>query len=315
MKTKIKNSVKWVVCAALFTVHYPLFTGCSDMLDTDSDLVEFEADNTLDHATDSVYSVLGIVNKMQVIADRTILLGEARADLMVTTDAASDALKRLANFDFSVANKYNAVSDYYAVINNCNYFIAHVDTSMVRRGRNVFKPEYAAAKAFRAWTYLQLALNYGEVPLILEPLMTEKDAREAMNQPKANLKDICKTFIDDLTPLADINLPTYGAINGMQSQRFFIPIRVLLGDLCLWSDRYLEAATWYHEFLTDKRDPIQLNVNRSTWPSTTVYTSPSRGYSVSSSDVLTFIPMETSAFDGVVSDLSNIYNSTTKNFY
>lgn len=315
MKTKIKNSVKWVVCAALFTVHYPLFTGCSDMLDTDSDLVEFEADNTLDHATDSVYSVLGIVNKMQVIADRTILLGEARADLMVTTDAASDALKRLANFDFSVANKYNVISDYYAVINNCNYFIAHVDTSMVRRGRNVFKPEYAAAKAFRAWTYLQLALNYGEVPLILEPLMTEKDAREAMNQPKANLKDICKTFIDDLAPLADINLPTYGGINGMQSQRFFIPIRVLLGDLCLWSDRYLEAATWYHDFLTDKRDPIQLNVNRSTWPSTTVYTSPSRGYSVSSSDVLTFIPMETSAFDGVVSDLSNIYNSTTKNFY
>ena len=57
-----------------------------------------------------------------------------------------------------------------------------------------------------------------------------------------------------------------------------------------------------------------MSVNRSTWPSTTVYTTPSTGYSVLGSDVLTSIPMETSAFDGVVSDLSNIYNSTDKNF-
>ena len=315
MKTKINNSVKWVVCAALLTIHYPLFTGCSDMLNTDSDLVEFEADNTLDHATDSVYSVLGIVNKMQAIADRTVLLGEARADLMVTTDAASDALKRLANFDFSEANKYNEISDYYAVINNCNYFIAHIDTSMVRRGINVFKPEYAAVKSFRAWTYLQLALNYGEVPLILEPLMTEIEAREAMNQPKVNLKTICNTFIDDLTPLVDINLPVFGTIDGWNSQRFFIPMRVLLGDLCLWAERYPEAAKWYHDYLTDQRDPIELDFsNRSTWPSTTVFNDPTKRYGITGNEVVTFIPMETRAFNGVVSQLVNIYNSTTKNY-
>ena len=46
------------------------------MLETESDLVMFEEDNTLNHATDSVYSVMGIINKMQVIADRVVLLGE-----------------------------------------------------------------------------------------------------------------------------------------------------------------------------------------------------------------------------------------------
>ena len=113
-------------------------TACADMMDTDSELVEFEKDNTLNHPTDSVYSVMGIISKMQLIADRIVLLGEVRGDLMTTTEAASADLKRLAAFDLKTDNIYNKVSDYYAVINNCNYFIAHVDTAMQRRGRNIF---------------------------------------------------------------------------------------------------------------------------------------------------------------------------------
>ncbi|MDE6808208.1 MAG: RagB/SusD family nutrient uptake outer membrane protein, partial [Prevotella sp.] len=156
-----------------------LLTGCSDMLETDSELVEYEKNNTLNHPTDSVYSVMGIVNTMQTIADRVVLLGEVRADLVTTTDAASSDLKRLANLDFSQANKYNQVSDYYAVINNCNYFLTHVDTLMERRGRRLFMKEYAAVKAFRAWTYLELAKIYGEVPFVTKPLMTEREAAAA----------------------------------------------------------------------------------------------------------------------------------------
>ena len=69
------------------------------MLETESELVEYEKDNTLNHPTDSLYSVMGIINRMQIIADRTVLLGEVRADLMSVTDAASSDLKRLAAFD------------------------------------------------------------------------------------------------------------------------------------------------------------------------------------------------------------------------
>ena len=49
-------------------------TSCSDILETSSELVEYEKDNTLDHPTDSLYSVMGIINKIQLIADRTVLL-------------------------------------------------------------------------------------------------------------------------------------------------------------------------------------------------------------------------------------------------
>ncbi len=292
-----------------------ILSSCSDMLSTESEMVEFERDNTLNHPTDSVYSVLGIIGKMQVIADRTVLLGEVRADLMETTEAASADLKRLANFNLSEDNKYNAVSDYYAVINNCNYYLAYVDTALQRRGRNIFQYEYAAVKAFRAWTYLQLAQIYGAVPLVLTPVMTELEAQKAMEQERKGIMDICQYFIKDLTPYAEVDLPRFGDINGMESQRFFIPMRALLGDLCLWAGQYQEAARWYHNYLTEKKNPILLNYsNRITWPSVSEFVRPIDSYSVTgTTEVLSFIPMEQRVFDGVVSDLSNVFNSTEEN--
>lgn len=296
-----------------------LLFGCADMMNTDSEFVEFEKDNTLNHPTDSVYSVMGIIGKMQNIADRIVLLGEARGDLMTTTDAASVDLKRLAAFDRG-ENIYNKVSDYYAVINNCNYFIAHVDTTLQRRGRNIFTSEYAAVKAFRAWTYLQLVKAYGEVPLVLDPVMTENNASSEMAKAKSGIVDICNYFIDDIKPYAKTELPRYGTINSFNSRQFFIPVRALLGDLCLWAGRYQEAAQWYHDYLNDKDNPLPMNASaRSVWPTNNTefnLSRPNIGYNVTNlSETLSFIPMEARVFDGVVSDLNNVFNSTRENNY
>ena len=292
-----------------------LLTSCEDMLKPESDLVEYAEDHTLNHATDSVYSVMGIINKLQMIADRVVLLGEVRGDLIEPTAAASNDLKHLAAFEFNEKNRYNQISDYYAVINNCNYYLAHVDTAMQRRGRNLFMREYAAVKSYRAWTYLQLAQAYGEVPLILTPLMTELEAREAMNQPRVDIKAICDTFIDDLTPYAGVNLPEFGSINGMSSEYFFIPMRALLGDLCLWAGRYQEAARWYHDYLTDKYEPVKMSRQRITWPNATQLNVPDDRYNPTGSEFITYIPMETRVFDGVISQLPNLMNSTIENNY
>ena len=292
---------------------------CSDMLETESELVEYEKDNTLNHPTDSVYSVMGIINKMQLIADRTVLLGEMRGDLMTTTPAASADLKQLAEFDLKSDNKYYKISDYYAVINNCNYFLENVDTALTRRGRQLFKYEYAAVKAFRAWTYLELVKAYGRVPLVTKPVMTEQEATNAMNQGDMDITEICNYFISDLTPYALVELPQYGTINGMASREFFIPMRALLGDLCLWAGRYQEAAYWYHDYLNDKDEPIQMNyTNRVEWTQTVNFQSirPLNLYSVK--DVierLTYIPMESRVFDGTISELYEIYQSNELNKY
>ena len=96
----INRVVVAALCALLSPLSLLLFSSCSDLLETESELVEYEKDNTLNHPTDSVYSVMGIINKMQYIADRVALLGEVRSDLVTVTDAATSDLKRLAAFDF-----------------------------------------------------------------------------------------------------------------------------------------------------------------------------------------------------------------------
>ena len=289
---------------------------CSDLLETTSELVEFEEDNTLNHTTDSVYSVLGIIHTLQNIADRTVLLGEVRGDLVTTTDAASADLKRLSAFDLAQQNKYNQVSDYYAVINNCNYYIAHVDTALERRGRKIFEREYAVVKAYRAWTYLQLVQAYGRVPLVTTPVMTEQEAREAMNQPRKGITEVCEYFIDDLTPYAMTLLPNFGNIV-WDSQQFFIPVRVLLGDLCLWAGRYKDAAYWYNSYLNDEKNPVQMSIaNRSIWPDASKFEIPNAAYYITTTaELLSFIPMENEVFNGTVSDLANIFESTQENNY
>ena len=293
-----------------------LLSSCSDILDTSSELVEFQEDNTLDHPTDSVYSVMGIVNRMQLIADRSVLLGEVRSDLVTPTEAASADLKRLAAFDFAEPNKYCQVSDYYAVINNCNYYLANVDTTLQRRGRTLFRYEYAAVKAFRAWTYLELVKNYGQVPLVTEPVMTEREAEEALTRRVATIKEVCDYFIADLTPYALVELPQYGEINSYTSTEFFIPMRALLGDLCLWAGRYQEAARWYHDYLNDKERFITLNSsNRVRWTSVTDFQRPTDAYSTQGNEVISRIPMEQRVFDGIVSDLLNVFSSTRENNY
>ena len=77
------------------------------------------------------------------------------------------------------------------------------------RGEKVFIREYAAVKAFRAWTYLQLAIYYGKVPFFTEPLMTEVEA-DPSRYPFYDVKQVCEYFIPDLEPYVETDFPLAG---------------------------------------------------------------------------------------------------------
>lgn len=299
----------YILAAAL------LLTGCADLMETDSELVEYEKDNHLDSPSDSVYSVMGIVYKLQTIADRTVILGEVRGDLTTVQAAASKDLKDIANFTVDTENAYNRISDYYAIINNCNYFLTNVQKDLVRHDRTVFEREYAAVKGFRAWTYLQLAQIYGEIPLVTEPLLTEDAAQKAMNQSPVGINEICNYFIDDLKPYVDTPVPGYGNIDERPSKKFFIPIRALLGDLCLWAGRYEDAAKYYHDYLALRTNPVTTGTQHAYWTDidTKEFRLVNDNLSFGGNECLCAIPMEISEFYGIQSNLPNIFNSTNLN--
>ena len=177
-----------------------MFSSCDDMLNVDSNRVEYEFDDwTLN---DSVYSVLGILKGVQGVADRQVLINELRADLVTVNESkAVIDVQELSRSVFNLSsNKYLDVKDYYAIINNCNIYLARVDTTLEKNNIKLMLPEYVAVKSVRAWTYLQLAINYNNVPYFTEPILTHSAAEEVMNTPMLTRNDILNRLIEDILP-------------------------------------------------------------------------------------------------------------------
>lgn len=301
--------------AAIMTVLLPLggvmgFTSCSDMLDTTSDMVEFVDGNQQVLPKDTLKSAIGVICGIRNIADRTVILGDVRSDQFTATDHATSALKQIASFSVEAENPYNKISDYYAIINNCNYFIENADTNVTKYGEKVFEKYYAAIKTYRAWTYLQLAKNYGEVPLVLKPVLTVGESEAEMNKAYTNLTDICNFFIDDIKPYVDTYIPS------AYSSRYFIPVRVLLGELCLWAGRYNEAAQYLHDYLTLKNNPVYPSMSQAYWILNDGFDfTTASAYSVRTSDYLSVIPMADIEYNGVRSELGSVFESVLDNNY
>ena len=332
MITKI-NKIVFAICIVCS------FGSCADFFEQDSDQVIFAEQDHLSNSSDVNYSLMGILNKLQALADRTILLGEVRGDLVDVTDATSNDLRQVAQFNISDENIYNRPSDYYAVINNCNYFIANADTTLKNsRNEYVFMKEYAAIKAIRAWTYLQLVLNYGSVPFVTEPILT-KEQSEAI-YPRYDIQAVCEYFINDLQPLAATKYsreyPTLDdqTVRGNDPHFFWFPLYIVLGDLHLWagstggsSTHYREAALSYYNYIKYRNgdnssyptNPTILTYS----PGNTTWISPtSLGSSIlvneaysSNAELITMIPGDSIRAEGNYSELRNLFNSTDENMY
>lgn len=304
---------------SLSAIAFALITlcSCSDLFDTGSSYVVTEDDNALSSAADSVYSVLGILSKVQAIADRTVLLGELRADLVCENEYTDSDLRELIQNDVSPTNSFVDYRDYYAVINNCNYFLSHADTTVTVGGQRVLLKEYAVVKAVRAWTYLQLALVYGEVPFYTEPVLKLSDAM--VSPQRYNLQAICSYFINDLTPYAEVDQPYYGDIYSIDSNKFFFPVKLVLADLYLWQQDYSHAAFWYADFLSDRHlttgllssRPSGITANDEVVAVTSNWVSLFAAPSVD--EVITLIPMAKTRLDGMKSELDNVFSSTSEN--
>jgi hypothetical protein len=229
---------------------------CKDMLDTNSNTYLNTDDNLLQSANDSLYSVIGIVQKMEQLGERYVALGELRGDLMDVTKNASMDLQAVADFTATADNPYLSTKEYYAVINNCNYYLQHVDTSIVSAGRKVMLGEYALVKTLRAWTYLQLGLNFGKVFWIEEPVLTIDDMNR--QYPEISVEELVPRLISDIEPFVGLeDYPSYGSINGLSINASLIPVPVMLAELTMWNAtftgsvaEYEKAARLYYHYFT-----------------------------------------------------------------
>ena len=332
MTKSIKNLL---IACSVFCGTAVALTACEDMFETDSDRQIFDPE--LDQKTDSMFYTLGILKGLQMVADQYVMTGEMRGDLTATNAYTETALRQLANFTADATNKYDSAYHYYRIINNCNYYLAHRDTSLRTGSRQVAMLEYAEALAVRAWAYLQLTKNYGSVPFYTTPVTSIGDANSKMDT--RDLQGICDELTPELIRFSGTPVPTYGNISAgvlnssssdnpeekiVQSSKTMIPVDVILGDLFLETHQYELAARYYFNYLRTNQLDIPLayitlsdnNIRRTledkiptTWSMTF-----NNGYTWSSifnvsqaNDIITYIPLAANKLRGIVTELPRYF--------
>ena len=238
-------------------------TSCEDMLSSDSDRHSYEV------AGDTLYSYWGILKSLQNIGERYVILGECRGDLIDGGEFTTDSVNAILSFGLNGdtenikdgANRYLKVSDYYHVINSCNAYLAKVDTLMEKAdGERYMLREYAQVEAIRAWTYMQLVVNYGEVPFYLEPMLSTEDITNFDSKNPANRVNASTLWeklenklmrayqIEEQWGYPQYN--EYGFTTAVcHSSKAMFPTSVVLADLYLMGNQYEKAAAYYYEFL------------------------------------------------------------------
>ena len=237
---------------------------CSDMLESDSSRQVFNPD--LNGKTDSIFFSLGILQGMQELADHYVFQGEMRGDLTKVTGYTDNNLRQLANFTATTANRYDSAYVYYRVINNCNYYIAHRDTTLRNGSQYVAMGEYVGVKAIRAWAYMQLARVYGKVTFYTEPL-TQISQIDNGQYEELDMAGIVARLAPDLEQYSGgkfkkpdgetdkYDLPNFGNVTPTNSLFYtanvFIPVDVILGDMYLETGDYSNAAKHYVTYFTE----------------------------------------------------------------
>lgn len=257
-KTSIIGALLALLCTGTVA------TSCEDMLSP-------KMTNNVDGGaaiTDTVYNFHGILKSVQDIAERTVILGEARGDLTSTGLYVSDSVYEIANYQ-PAANGSSGLLDrsaYYKVINQCNFYFARVDTNALMNNTYYMRREYAQVQMIRAWVYMQLVQNYGSVPFITEPVDNANTGWEN-TAPKATRSNLLSLLLSDNLEQAyrwsdHYGLPSYRSYNTynatnttINSQLCMFPADLVMGDLYLFGAKdsmdYVQAATYYYNYITD----------------------------------------------------------------
>lgn len=241
-------------------------SSCEDMLTPE---LERHQDTP---AQDTLYTYWGILKSLQGIAERYVILGECRGDLVSGSQYVSDSINSICDFEMDKATdgscRYLKARDYYQVINSCNCYLAYADTNRVTGTNEKYMiREYAQVEAIRAWVYLQLVQVYGEVPFYLQPMTTTADIDAFISNPSsqtANRNNLPDLLGPKLEQVAEVMLPNYD-MYGIESDPIchslycMFPVNLVLGDIYLFRGEKADcakAAEYYYKYLEDNKAVI-----------------------------------------------------------
>lgn len=235
-------------------------TACSSLFFSCKKIYDVKPQGTLDASNmyrdvyDANAAVIGVYGKFMGLGKQYVLLNELRADLMTITPNADENLKQLNEHSVTDANPYANPRPFYAVINECNDILKNFN--IMRAAKKFteleYQQRYCDIGALRCFLYLQLGIQYGQVPYVTSPLETLDDVNNVANFPKLQFNVLLDSLLafgntlayTDPYPITSTLLVNYGLL-----QSYFISKYSVLGDLNLWRGNYNQAATYYRQVM------------------------------------------------------------------
>lgn len=187
--------------------------------------------------------------------NRMIVWGEVRSDEVVqgNVSGADLDLVRMLNVAITPTNVWANWGSFYSVINYCNTFLHYapgvVDKDPKFSISKLHSME-AEAKAIRALCYFYLVRTFRDVPLVVEPSISDG---QNYFVGKATERQVLDQIIADLLYAkqyirADYNRGSYNkgrfTMNG---------VNALLADVYLWDQQYQQCADVCSEVLADNK--------------------------------------------------------------
>lgn len=226
---------------------------CKDMLNVEPSEVLLQ-EQTYNNRYDAEVAVRGIYGQFVELSEQLIVLNELRADLMDITENSNQDLRDLNEHNVSVGNVYADPLPMYRVINNCNDALANFlrmqeEKSLLEAD---FNRLYSEVGAIRSYVYLQLAMHFGEIPYVTDPILNYKDLSDKSKFPVLGLPAVVVKLIDFMESLPSLEQYVDESMSDFSSV-IYINKYFLLGDLYLWNNQYLDATTTY-KTLMEKYD-------------------------------------------------------------
>jgi starch-binding outer membrane protein, SusD/RagB family len=254
----------------LFALLSASLTSCQDMIDTNAKEV-VEASENYHNVYDADNAIWGLYGKVQNLAENVVVLNELRADLMDVTSNATQDQVDLNQHQETASNKYCDPTPFYEVILNANDILYNFKKMLDENkiSKVDYNPRYSDVMAIRCWAYLQLGMHFKDVAYVTNPLESVDSLSIAGLFPTKSLDELISQLIGEMESLPTRETNTlssyYGKTITDNSKSFYLNLQfvdkhILLGDLYLWNDQYVEAATQYKAYM-DAADALSSKTN------------------------------------------------------
>ena len=198
-------------------------------------------------------------HNMRLTVPTLIYWGELRGASIYAYSGKSK--QELQNFQLTSSSNECKWASFYSILNVANSIIKYAPE--VKRQdetyhESVMNSNMAEAYFMRAWTYFTLVRNFKEVPLIVEPYMTDEYAVDVPKSSEEAIIAQIKLDIEDaLSTGAAKEMYDDEDWTGMSKGRVTVwALYALMADVCLWSEDY-DGCVRYADMLINSTSPFR----------------------------------------------------------